>query len=185
MAAGAIDAATDRGRPDRLVDQGVAAAVRPRRRRTSTRSITDLERWRDGGFGVPDFLDSLLAFRPERQRVDGLEHLVVFAMYTQNGNLDRNLEAVVVRVVWPDFVADVEATRYDNPMFVPISFVDFTAGYDTNSAVLVSRDRRGARDPDVHLGCDLLRPRSRSLPPRDCGRGRRPAAVAAAGRGAC
>jgi hypothetical protein len=98
--------------------------------------ILDLQRWRDNGFGVPDFLDSLLAFRPERRRVDGLEHLVLFAMYTQNGNPDRNLEAVVVRVVWPDFVAELEATRYDNSMFVPISFVDFTAGYDTNSAVL-------------------------------------------------
>jgi Family of unknown function (DUF6421) len=98
--------------------------------------ILDLERWRDGGFGVPDFLDSLLAFRPELARVDGLEHLVVFPMYTQNGNPDRNFEAVVIRVVWPDFVASLEATRYDNSMFVPISFVDFTAGYDTNSAVL-------------------------------------------------
>ena len=46
-----------------------------------------------GGFGVPDFLDSLLAFHPERHRVDGLEHLVVFPMYTQNGNPDRNVEA--------------------------------------------------------------------------------------------
>jgi hypothetical protein len=98
--------------------------------------IFDLERWRDGGFGVPDFLDSLLAFRPELHRVDGLEHLVVFPMYTQNGNPDRNFEAVVIRVVWPDFVAALEATRYDNSMFVPISFVDFTAGYNTNSAVL-------------------------------------------------
>jgi len=60
----------------------------------------------------------------------------VFPMYTQNGNPDRNFEAVVIRVVWPDFVAALEATRYDNSMFVPISFVDFTAGYDTNSAVL-------------------------------------------------
>jgi Family of unknown function (DUF6421) len=98
--------------------------------------ILDVQRWRDGGFAVPDFLDSLMAFRPELHRVDGLEHLVVFPMYTQNGNPDRNFEAVVVRVVWPDFVAALEATRYDNSMFVPISFVDFTAGYDTNSAVL-------------------------------------------------
>jgi hypothetical protein len=98
--------------------------------------ILDLQRWRDGGFAVPDFLDSLMAFRPELHRVDGLEHLVVFPMYTQNGNPDRNFEAVVVRVVWPDFVAALEATRYDNSMFVPISFVDFTPGYDTNSAVL-------------------------------------------------
>ena len=44
---------------------------------------------------MPDFLDSLLAFRPELHRVDGLEHLVVFPMYTQNGNPDRNFEAVV------------------------------------------------------------------------------------------
>ncbi|HEX7106692.1 MAG TPA: DUF6421 family protein [Acidothermaceae bacterium] len=96
----------------------------------------DLRKWRDAGFGVPDFLDSLLAFHPERQRVDGLEHLVVFPMYTQNGNPNRNLEAVVVKVVWPDWLADLEQSRYDNSMFVPIAFVDFTSGYDTNSAVL-------------------------------------------------
>lgn len=97
---------------------------------------TDFERWADGGFGVPDFLDSLLAFRPETQRVDGLEHLVVFPMYTQNGNPDRNIEAVLLRVVWPDWLAELERTRYDNPMFIPITFSAFTAGYDTNSAVL-------------------------------------------------
>ena len=39
-------------------------------------------------------------------------------------------------MVWPDWLAELEATRYDNSMFVPITFVDFTAGYDTNSAVL-------------------------------------------------
>ena len=98
--------------------------------------VVDLRRWRDCEFSVPDFLDSLMAFHPERQRVDGREHLVVFPMYTQNGNPNRNLEAVVVRVVWPAWLADLEASRYDNPMFVPIAFVDFTEGYDTNSAVL-------------------------------------------------
>jgi hypothetical protein len=96
----------------------------------------DLRRWSDEGFGVPDFLDSLLAFQPAADRRDGLQHLVVFPMYTQNGNPDRNLEAVVLRVVWPDWLAELERTRYDNPMFVPITFEDFTPGYDTNSAVL-------------------------------------------------
>ncbi len=99
-------------------------------------SIVDLRRWRDEGFGVPDFLDSLLAFHPERQRIDGREHLVVFPMYTQNGNQNRNIEAVIIATVWPSWLAELEAERYDNPMFVPISFVDFTPGYDTNSAVL-------------------------------------------------
>ncbi len=98
--------------------------------------VADLRAWGAGGFGVPDFLDSLMAFQPAADRRDGLEHLVVFAMYTQNGNPDRNLEAVALRVVWPDWLSELERTRYDNPMFVPITFQDFTSGYDTNSAVL-------------------------------------------------
>ena len=98
--------------------------------------IADLGRWADSGYAVPDFLDSLLAFQPAGQREDGLGHLVVFPMYTQNGNPDRNLEAVLLNVVWPDWLAELERTRFDNPMFVPITFSDFTAGYDTNSAVL-------------------------------------------------
>jgi len=98
--------------------------------------VADLQRWRATGFGVPDFLDSLMEFHPERQRIDGREHLVVFPMYTQNGNPNRNFEAVVVRTVWPSWLAELESSRYDNAMFVPISFVDFTEGYDTNSAVL-------------------------------------------------
>ncbi|WAX81405.1 DUF6421 family protein [Streptomyces sp. KMM 9044] len=96
----------------------------------------DLTRWAEGGFEVPDFLDSLLVFHPAAHREDGLQHLVVFPMYTQNGNPDRNLEAVVLRMVWPDWLAELERTRYDNPLFCGISFEDFTAGYDTNSAVL-------------------------------------------------
>jgi hypothetical protein len=98
--------------------------------------VKDLTRWSEGGFGVPDFLDSLTAFHPETGRVDGREHLVLFPMYTQNGSTDRHLEAVLVQVIWPDFVAELEAGAYSNKLFVPIRFLDFTAGYDSNSAVL-------------------------------------------------
>ncbi|MCQ8188036.1 DUF6421 family protein [Streptomyces rugosispiralis] len=99
-------------------------------------AVADLRRWTEEGFGVPDFLDSLLAFQPARTRADGLQHLVVFPMYTQNGNPDRNLEAVVLRMVWPDWLAELERTRYDNPLYCGLAFEDFTSGYDTNSAVL-------------------------------------------------
>ncbi|MGW3385654.1 DUF6421 family protein [Streptomyces cinereoruber] len=98
--------------------------------------VSDLRKWAESGFAVPDFLDALLAFHPAADRVDGLQHLVLFPMYTQNGNPDRNLEAVVLRMVWPEWLADLERTRYDNPLFCGITFEDFTAGYDTNSAVL-------------------------------------------------
>ncbi|HEX3679179.1 MAG TPA: DUF6421 family protein, partial [Galbitalea sp.] len=99
-------------------------------------SAADFERWSKEGFGVPDFLDSLTAFQPQRHRVDGLRHLVVFPMYTQNGSSDRLMEAVLFEVRWPSFVAELEAGDYSNKLFVPIRFVDFTDGYDTNSAVL-------------------------------------------------
>ncbi|MFG2331575.1 DUF6421 family protein [Streptomyces sp. NPDC048604] len=98
--------------------------------------VADLRKWAGQGFDVPDFLDSLMEFHPAARRVDGLQHLVLFPMYTQNGNPDRNLEAVVLRMVWPEWLSDLEATRYDNPLFCGITFEDFTAGYDTNSAVL-------------------------------------------------
>ncbi|MEQ4716560.1 DUF6421 family protein [Nonomuraea sp. B19D2] len=96
----------------------------------------DLAQWAAQDLGVPDFLGSLDLFHPDTQREDGLEHVVVFPMYTQNGNPNRNLEAVWIRTIWPDWLAELEAGGYDNPMFVPIAFEDFTSGYDTHSAVL-------------------------------------------------
>ena len=98
-------------------------------------SVHDFERWADGGFGVPDFLDSLLAFQPQQHRVDGLPHLVVFPMYTQNGSRNRYVEAVLCEVIWPEFIARVEA-EYTNRLFVSLRLIDFTPGYDSNSAVL-------------------------------------------------
>ncbi|WP_175407446.1 DUF6421 family protein [Streptomyces sp. TRM64462] len=98
--------------------------------------VADLRKWADSGYAEPDFLDSLMAFHPAAEREDGRQHLVLFPMYTQNGNPDRNLEAVVLRMVWPEWLSDLEATRYDNPLFCGITFEDFTSGYDTNSAVL-------------------------------------------------
>ncbi|CAM3285944.1 hypothetical protein PSET11_02317 [Arthrobacter ulcerisalmonis] len=96
----------------------------------------DFRAWADGGFKTPDFLSSLLAFQPQEQRVDGLQHLVIFPMYTQNGSSNRLVEAVLIEVIWPEFIAGLEAGDYSNRLFVPIRFIDFTAGYDTNSAVL-------------------------------------------------
>jgi hypothetical protein len=96
----------------------------------------DLAAWSAAGFAVPDFRASLAAFNPQRDRVDGLRHLVVFPMTTQNGSPDRLLEALLVDVIWPGFIDALERETYSNPLFVPIRFVDFTGGYDTDSAVL-------------------------------------------------
>ncbi|MDN8548098.1 DUF6421 family protein [Microbacterium sp. NM3R9] len=109
-------------------------------------SIRDFERWAgpadpggavstEGAFGVPDFLESLVAFQPQRHRVDGIRHLVVFPMYTQNGSRDRHVEALLVEAIWPEEIARLE-TMYPNRLFVSLRLLDFTAGYDTDSAVL-------------------------------------------------
>jgi hypothetical protein len=102
--------------------------------------VVDFTRWAKGydstpAFGVPDFYDSLMAFQPQQSRADGIRHLVVFPMYTQNGSSNRLVEAVLIEVIWPEFIAELEA-EYTNKLFVPIRFLDFTPGYDTNSAVL-------------------------------------------------
>lgn len=99
-------------------------------------AIVDFTKWVDSGLVVPDFLDSLLAFNPQEHRINGLAHLVVFPMYTQNGSTSRLVEAVLVEVIWPEFIAELEAGNYSNKLFVPLRFIDFTPGYDTNSAVL-------------------------------------------------
>ncbi|HEV7168817.1 MAG TPA: DUF6421 family protein [Micrococcaceae bacterium] len=98
--------------------------------------VQDFDRWSQNDLGVPDFLDSLMAFAPQRHRINGLGHLVVFPMYTQNGSTNRFVEAVLIEVIWPEFVSELEAGDYSNKLFVPIRFLDFTPGYDTNSAVL-------------------------------------------------
>jgi len=99
-------------------------------------SVSDFDRWSASDFGVPDFLDSLMAFQPQQHRVDGIRHLVVFPMYTQNGSSERLVEALIVETIWPEFIAALEAGDYGNKLFVSLRLVDFTPGYDTNSAVL-------------------------------------------------
>lgn len=96
----------------------------------------DCARWVEGGCGIPDFYESLALFHPEATRIDGTVHVVVFPMYTQNGSTNRFFEAVLCETIWPDFVSDLEGRSYGNLMFVPLRFIDFTAGYNTNSAVL-------------------------------------------------
>ncbi|ADG77553.1 hypothetical protein TPAU25S_01277 [Tsukamurella paurometabola] len=116
----------------------------------------DFRRWVEGGFGKPLFDESLAAFRPDLERVDGAEHLVVFPMYTQNGNAGKVFEAVLLSVVWPTWLADVEQ-RFDNGKFLAVAFEDFTAGYDTDSAVLFPETVTVEKTPEFHWGaifCD-------------------------------
>ncbi len=96
----------------------------------------DLRAWAQGGYGKPDFTRALAAFRPEQGREDGRLHLACFPMYKQNGSPETCFEAVLVRVPWPDWIAELEATRYDNPKFVPVELVAATRGYDSECAVL-------------------------------------------------
>ena len=159
---GSIDLDTyDRAAADVCVEQACQAIgdLAPRFPHQSDHlaaTIEDLRAWAAGGFGTPDFVGSLELFRPDLRREDGVEHLAVFSMYTQNGNPNRNLEAVVARTFWPDWLAEQERT-YDNAAFVPIEFVAFTAGYDTHSAVLFPETVATSTTIDFHWGgifCD-------------------------------
>ncbi len=118
---------------------------------------TDLVAWADSGFAKPDFARSAEAFRPERQRSDGILHLAVFPMYKQNASRDTCFEALLVRNPWPEWIAEIERT-YDNAKFVPVELIDYTAGYDSECAVLFPETFSVAERPsEYHFGaifCD-------------------------------
>jgi hypothetical protein len=119
--------------------------------------VADLRRWAGDGFGVPDFGPSLEAFRPDLDRRDGAEHLVLFPMYKQNGSRDTAFEALLVRVPWPEWLAHLERERYDNAKFVPVTFVAHTSGYDSECAVLFPETVSVAERAANHFGgifCD-------------------------------
>ncbi|MFA4965157.1 MAG: DUF6421 family protein [Thermoleophilia bacterium] len=117
----------------------------------------DLRAWVDGGCAKPDFTSSLALFRPEQHRRDGVEHLVVFPMYTPNGSRDTRFEALITRTPWPEFVARIEREAFDNSKFVPVQLVDFTGGYDSECAVLFPETVSLAGRPTNNFGgifCD-------------------------------
>jgi len=117
----------------------------------------DLQSWLDGGCVKPDFGASLELFRPELDRRDGIEHLIVFPMYTPNGSPDTRFEALIVRTPWPEFVAQLERERFDNAKFVPVQLVDNTDGYDSECAVLFPETVSLAARPTNNFGaifCD-------------------------------
>ena len=119
--------------------------------------LSDLRCWAGGGFGKPDFTASLQAFRPERERMDGIRHLVFFPMYKQNASRDTCCEALVIRVPWPDWIAELERTRYDNPKFVPVELLDGTRGYQSECATLFPETVSVAGRPVNNFGaifCD-------------------------------
>jgi hypothetical protein len=119
--------------------------------------LADLKAWTEHGFGKPDFTRSLELFRPERRREDGIEHLVLFPMYKQNASRDTCYEALVIRTPWPDWIAALEHTRFDNAKFVPVELVDSTRGYDSECAVLFPETVSVAQRPVNNFGaifCD-------------------------------
>jgi hypothetical protein len=158
---GSIDSAADEARLHELVaaiKEGSEALLRhfPHQDDYVAAVGEDLDRWAGSGFGAPDFLRSIEAFRPERDRRDGIEHLVVFPMYKQNGSPDTCFEALIVRVPWPRWAVELES-RYDNAKFLPVEFVDYTSGYDSECAVLFPETFSAPDRPPAYFGaifCD-------------------------------
>ncbi len=114
--------------------------------------------WAEAGYPKPAFDRSTEAFRPERDRRDGIEHLAVFPMYKQNASTDTCFEALIIRVPWPEWIAELEGERFDNAKFLPVTFVDYTSGYDSECAVLFPETFSTAERPsEYHFGaifCD-------------------------------
>ena len=154
----AVDLRTVRARVEAMIAAVRELAPRFVHQRDYLEQVTrDLRAWVDGGCGRPDFGASLALLRPERERRDGVEHLVVLPLYTPNGSPDTRFEALLVRTPWPSFVDELERTQFDNGKFVPVQLVDNTAGYDGECAVLFPETVSLAGRPSNNFGaifCD-------------------------------
>ncbi|MCE0446370.1 DUF6421 family protein [Streptomyces tricolor] len=126
-----------------------APPARQRLPRGAREGPPPLGRGRFPGAGLPGLL---LAFQPAANRAHGLQHLVVFPMYTQNGNPDRNLEAVMLRMVWPEVAGRAGAHPLRQPAVLRHHLRGLHSGYDTNSAVLFRRRSPSARRRNVSPG---------------------------------
>ncbi len=67
------------------------------------------------GFGKPDFVRSVEAFRPEHDRRDGIEHLASSRCTSRTPPRDTCFEALIVRVPWPEWIAELEAAATTTP----------------------------------------------------------------------
>jgi len=120
-------------------------------------AVEDLGAWEESGHARPDFTRSLALFRPELSRRDGIVHLAFFPMYKQNASRATCFEALIVRVPWPDWIAELERTRYGNPKFVPVQLLDGTEGYHSECAVLFPEMVSVQGRPEANFGaifCD-------------------------------
>jgi len=117
----------------------------------------DFAAWIEGGGGKPDFGASLAAFAPQRDRRDGRETLALFPLYTPNASSEVRFEAILFRIPWPGWLADLERSRFHNPKFVPGHFLAFTGGYASECAVLFPETVSVATRPSNQFGtifCD-------------------------------
>jgi hypothetical protein len=96
----------------------------------------DLASWCDGDFGRPDFTRALAAFTPQDRRVHGARQLVLFPMSTPNASTDTRFECLLMEVIWPRWLAEIQARFYrDNQKFVSARLLAHTDGYDSECAV--------------------------------------------------
>ena len=170
---------------DRRGDRGAGAAVPAPAPNICAAAVEDLRAWAKGLRQAR--LHPRARAVPPRAAARGRDRAPgVFPMYKQNGSRDTCFEALIVRVPWPDWIAELERTRYDNPKFVPVELVDCTRGYDSECAALFPETVSVAGRPVNNFGAifcdreaerlrrvagaaaDLLRSTCRPTPPACC-----------------
>ena len=131
--------------------------------------------WVEGGCGKPDFRPRWTSSGPNCDRRDGVEHLVVFPMYTPNGSPDTRFEALIMRTPWPEFVDQHRARALRQRQVRAGAAGGQHGGLRQRVRRALPRDGQRGRAADQPLRRDLLRPRvvavpalRRSRAPRSC-----------------
>ncbi|MEC3920349.1 DUF6421 family protein [Nocardia sp. CDC160] len=126
--------------------------------------VNDLRNWARAGFDIPDFSSSMYAFQSTRIREDGRTHLVLFPIYARNSGGECRFEAMLVSETWPDWLDDLERTRFAADSYKPLMLADFTGGYEARpgaffpDTISASRSAADNVDHSLHLfACEAAR----------------------------
>ncbi len=188
---GRIDRLRRRGRPRRADAEAAVERVADAVERLSPllphdsayheALVKDLRRWAEGGFQVPDFLDSCWPSSPPRTARTACSTWSSSRCTRRTATRTATWRRSCCAWSGRRWLAELERTRYDNPLFCGITFEDFTRATTPTRPCSSGDDRRPRGAGTFLLGWHLLRPRGRALPPRDRGRRGHPGSGAARG----
>ena len=98
---------------------------------------SDFGAWLDSSFDAPSFDSTVRSFNPIDWANNGFRIFVaIFPCDTPNSSKEYRFEAIQGSFIWPDWIRQLNLTRFQHHAFISASLDAYTEGYNSHCAVL-------------------------------------------------